>query len=119
MWCLDDISPTARRVTGNTRIVQALYRRLITPRGRLGADKSYGFCIADMLGETMTASEIAALKQGIASECLKEPEVRRVQVEATWNASTRTLSLRVTAIGPDGSFGFSATADETGLSLTT
>lgn len=118
MHCLDDLSATPRKVTGNTRIVQALYRRLITPRGRLGADKSYGFCVADMLGETMTAADVAALKQGITAECLKEPEVRRVQVEATWSASTRTLSLRITAIGPDGAFGLSASADESGLTLT-
>lgn len=118
MSCTRDLSRTPTKVTGSRRIVEALFRRLITPRGMLGADKSYGYCVEDFLGETVTAADIAALRQGIAAEFLKEECVRRVQVDATWTASTRTLRLRIQAVGPDGSFGFDASSsDGSGLVL--
>lgn len=118
MSCTRDVSRVPRMVTGNEAVIQALFRRLITPRGRLPEDLSYGTCVEDWLGETVTAADITSLRQAITAECLKEPEVRRVQVETDWSPATRTLRIRITAIGPDGSFSFTAsTTDGTGLVL--
>lgn len=118
MSCTRDLTPTPKQVTGNRRTVEALFRRLTTPRGMLGSDKSYGTCVEDIVGETFTERDVSSLKQDIAAECMKQRDVRRVLVDATWNASTRTLTIKVQAFGPFGIVAFGATlAAGTGTGL--
>lgn len=82
-WCLDSLQP-GRYATGATLVVQALYRRLITPAGTLaplddeigGDDESnYGFDVAGYCGAVGYATTVMALPALVSDELLKDDRV--------------------------------------------
>jgi hypothetical protein len=82
-WCLDSLQP-GRYATGATVVVQALYRRLITPRGTLqpvddtlGGDdeRAYGFDVSGYCGAVGYPTAVNALPGQVRNELLKDDRV--------------------------------------------
>ena len=93
----DDVDPTHRFVTGTRLLGEALYRRLITPRGQLLDDPDYGLGIVQLLNKPMTTREIASLPARIQAECLKDERVASVTATVTRTGEIWKISLVATA----------------------
>jgi hypothetical protein len=88
-WCLDTLQP-GRYARGPTLVAQALYRRLITPRGTLrGGDEesAYGFDVSAYCGSVGYDTALAALPGLVRGELLKDDRVSEVTVTATMSES--------------------------------
>ncbi len=109
--CLDSLA-TGRLVTGPRLVVEALYRRLITPRGMLGGgleESTYGFDVGGYVGSLTSNAGIspgtgpvltAALPAMVRNECLKDDRVSTVDVEASIvDRGDGTYTLRIDVTG--------------------
>lgn len=67
--------------TGYANLGEALFRRLITPRGGLFYDIDYGFDVRQWINDHGTEDRIYELATGIALECEKDPRVEAAMVE--------------------------------------
>lgn len=74
---------TGRLVTGTLLVAQALYRRLITPRGTLLYDTSYGLDLSELVGEVGPELAAAALPGMIRNELMKDDRVSDVGATIT------------------------------------
>jgi hypothetical protein len=105
--CTDSIK-TGRFVTGPRLVGEAVYRRLITPRGVLrggDAEADYGFDLIGKLGSTTSASESAALEGQVQSEILKDERVESADVSVASVRSGPSISWTIsvealTSLGP-------------------
>jgi phage baseplate assembly protein W len=112
-----DIDGTGREVRGITLLVEALFRRLITPRGRLIGDPDYGFDVRDLVNEGLSEiTGIASIKAQIEMECMKDQQVESVDVTPTWIPSTGELLLEI--VGESGLGPFSLVLSVTTISVT-
>lgn len=101
LHCLDDLKPELSMVDGVTGVAQALFRRLITPRGSLWYDKNYGTDTRKFLNSS--GVQRWRVVQDVTAECLKDERVKsaRVQVEYESGARKMTVTVRaLTALGP-------------------
>jgi hypothetical protein len=74
---------TGQYVTGTRLVAEAIFRRLITPRGTLrgGEEESnYGLDLASLIGSVRAKSDIAALPAQIEAEIRKDDRVESVSV---------------------------------------
>jgi hypothetical protein len=84
-WCTDTLVP-GRYAYGAVLVGQALYRRLITPRGKLqGGDEesAYGFDVAGYIGAVGYPKALLALPGLVRGELMKDDRVSDIQVTAT------------------------------------
>lgn len=100
----DDVDPAHAMVSGTLLVAQAIYRRLITPRGRLIGEPDYGFDIRGILSKGLTQKEVAKVQVEIRHECLKDERVASVDVTLTQSGtlgSTWNIDIAgTTAAGP-------------------
>lgn len=85
---------TGRMVGGKTLLVQAIVRRLTTPRGTLrgSAEASrYGIDLAGYVGQVGDAVAAAALPAVIESELLKDDRIASVAVAVTYTRDAAGL----------------------------
>lgn len=92
---------TGRYVTGTRLVAEALYRRLITPRGTLqgGEDEqNYGLDLLDLIGsiDDANGSKAAALPGQIQAELLKDERLTSVSVSVSSSKNGTILSWTVT-----------------------
>lgn len=105
IWATDALI-TGRLARGAAVVVQALYRRFITPRGTLRGitdddpDFAYGFDVAAYVGAVGTATAIAALPGLMRAEAKKDDRIADVvfDVVATTDAAG-LVTLLVTGAG--------------------
>lgn len=99
IWCTDSLF-TARYARGPRVVLQALYRRLITPRGMLrGGDEesAYGLDIAAYVGAVGYPTTIASIPGVVRAELLKDDRVSGIDVDVEkMEASDGTISLLLT-----------------------
>lgn len=79
----DDMSPTAELVSGVKLLSQAVYRRLITPKGSCLDSPDDGLALEDFLHEGLTEAELAAIPGQVRQEILKDDRIIGVDIEAT------------------------------------
>ncbi len=123
-WCVDGLQ-TGRFARGSAAVVQALYRRLITPRGKLrGGDEeeNYGLDVAGYIGAIGYETALAALPGLIRGELMKDDRVSDLEVSvAREDAADGTIGLTISVTGTlheeSGGFAFSVAASETSLEL--
>lgn len=103
IWCTPEAGLiTARFARGRTLVVQALARRLATPRGTLagGRDEgAYGIDLTDWIGAPASRAKLASLPGVIRSELLKDDRVSDVSVRV--DATTDAGSLVTIEINAD------------------
>lgn len=83
IWCAGALS-TGRLARGRQVVVQALFRRLTTPRGTLrDGDEAanYGIDLADYVGAVGHDTAVASLPGVVRGELLKDGRVIQVDVE--------------------------------------
>ena len=100
--CVSDIAADGRTVDGIRCVVEAISRRLSTPRGRLIGDPNYGTDLTGLVNADMSPREIAALRSVLIAECLKDERIIAVEATATLAKSgVLTVTLLCTsALGP-------------------
>lgn len=91
-----------RVVTGLPVLLEALARRLKTPRGGLFYDPGYGFDVRAFLNSRMLEENLYRLTTGVETECEKDPRVLRADVEVTiFDGNLIELEVRLdTEAGP-------------------
>lgn len=109
-WAVNGVR-TGRLVSGRLLVAQALYRRLITPRGSLLYDLSYGLDLSEFVGEVGPELAAAALPGMIRNELMKDDRVSDVGVSITVSneGAETTLTIEVTAVLADSGEEFSLT----------
>lgn len=124
IWCTGEMV-SGRRAKGSTVVAQALYRRLITPRGMLrgGDDESaYGFDIAGFVGAVGYPAAVAQLPGQVANELEKDQRVQSVAVTAAIERTPSglmsiTLNLDVKLYEEDESFSLVVGVNDTSVTL--
>lgn len=115
-WAVNGVR-SGRLVTGTLLVAQALYRRLITPRGSLLYDLSYGLDLSEFVGEVGPELAAAALPGMIRNELTKDDRVS--DVDATITVSTEgaetTLVIEIAAVLADSGEEFSLTVAVSGV----
>lgn len=84
-WCTDSLV-TGRLVRGPMVVVQALYRRFITPRGTLSdgdEGSAYGLDLSGLVGHAGTEAAIRQLPAAVRAEALKDDRVLTCEVTAS------------------------------------
>lgn len=104
LYCDDDLTPDMRELRSDDPLIvaQAIYRRLITPRGALIDDPDYGVDVRSFLHKAMTPSEQRATAGQIRLEILKDDRVMDVDVQLA-NVQMRSFDLEIrcsTEVGP-------------------
>jgi hypothetical protein len=109
-WAVNGVR-TGRLVTGKLLVAQALYRRLITPRGTLFYDTAYGFDLSEFVGEVGPELAAAAMPGRIRNELLKDDRVSSVDasVEVVTEGAETTLVVSITATLADSGETFTLT----------
>jgi hypothetical protein len=122
---------SGRLVTGARVVVEALYRRLITPRGMLGGgleESTYGLDIAGYIGALTSGAGVtpangptltAVLTAMVRNECLKDDRVSTVAVDASIidrGDGTYALLIEITGSLVDEDESFALTLDVDGVS---
>lgn len=96
---VNDITPTLQVVSGRRCLIEAIARRLITPRGALWYDPDYGYDLRQYLsGITVAAGSIAA---SVAAEAEKDERVEQASADVTFSGSVLNVKLAIAdAAGP-------------------
>lgn len=100
--CVDDLTPGMVEVTGRIVLAQAIARRLMTPRGYLCDDPTYGYDVTQRVNDDMSARDLAMLYANVRNECLKDERVMDAAVTGT--LSSGVLLLTITLTDGDGPF---------------
>jgi hypothetical protein len=106
LWGADDLDPLMSEINDgrdSTIVMQAIYRRLITPRGGLIDDPDYGLCVQDWIEGGMTAVELSQLPGVVANEIQKDDRVVRAIV-AVRQLDARTIALDISGEIAGGPF---------------
>jgi hypothetical protein len=80
-WCIDGVQ-TGRLARGRQVVAQALYHRLITPRGQLRGgpeEEIFGLDVSGFVGSLGAESACASLPGQIEAELLKDDRVADVR----------------------------------------
>ena len=110
--CVSDIKPHMPTVSGRLGLVQALARRLQTPRGKAPWWPNYGTDVQQFLLAKVRPSVIAA---AVKAECLKDERVESIDLTVTVDGNSMRLDIQVTdAAGP---FTFTLSITEAAVSL--
>lgn len=100
---LTDLAPVWGLATGATNLLNALLRRLTTPRGGLFYDLDYGYDVTAQLNAALTQTDVGRIRGAINSELLKDDRVLSLGVTAAFLFATKALSISIqidTAEGP-------------------
>lgn len=115
--CRDDLDPTMREVEGLELVVEAGYRRLITPRGEYPGDPDYGDDLARFLHEGVTAAELADIPVAAAAELRKEETVQTVDGSLTVNHKTGEVAVTLVGVAAAGPFEFTMPVGSVSIEL--
>lgn len=103
--CTYDLDQRCITVTGRRLLAEAIFRRLITPRGRLIGDPNYGTDITQYLNDDVSPSDIAEMRAAIRAECKKDERIDDCTVTITAPAGkTGTYTIVISLEDGDGPF---------------
>ncbi len=119
VWCTNGLQ-TGRLARGKTALVQALFRRLITPRGTLrGGDEeaNYGIDLAGYVGNVGYETSIMALPSVVRGELMKDERVLDVVADIATSTNSNlgisiTLAITVTPQDESEPFTFNVAVSE-------
>ncbi len=100
---ISDLAPVWGLATSEANYLNALLRRLTTPRGGLFYDPDYGFDVPSYLNAAIAQTDFARIRAGIAAELRKDPRTLTVSVDAVFTFATKTMQITVqltTDVGP-------------------
>lgn len=99
---VSDLTPSLEVVSGRRALIEAIARRLITPRGGLFYDQGYGYDVRQYLsGITASPSAIAA---GIVAECEKDERVDQASAAVSFIGTSLVANIAIADGGGPFSF---------------
>jgi hypothetical protein len=113
---LTDKLVTGRLISGKAVVLQALYRRLITPRGSLPYDLTYGFDVSGLVGSVGFERASVVIAGMVVNELSKDDRVINVRclpTTSTLDGGGLMLILDVEATLADSGEDFAFTAGVT------
>lgn len=112
---IDDIDANLSLVSGRTCLMQALLRRLLTPRGGLFYAPNYG---TDIMRFVNTSTDARVIEQAIETELLQDERVDNVQCTVTIDEPAdksitggKTFKIDLTLETAEGPFDLTASID--------
>jgi hypothetical protein len=96
VFCVTDLDPSFRLVSGQQTTGQAVARRLITERGTLLDDPNYGTDLRKYLGEPKSASVLARCSSDAEREALQDERVESAAAESTYVGDDLKVSVELT-----------------------
>lgn len=93
-----DLDPYFGLVREGRCLVEALARRLVTPRGSLLNYPSYGYDLRQWVNAELDTGDLREIERAAAEECRADERVDEVQLEAAFSDDRLTLTGTVTAI---------------------
>jgi hypothetical protein len=110
-----DLTPSLTEVSGRTALIQAVARRLVTPRGALWYAPAYGFDLRQFLsGITINPSQIAS---GIVDQAEQDERVAGAQASVTFSGDR--LVAKVALLDGGGPFVFTLAVSKVTVELLT
>jgi hypothetical protein len=108
---------TARTVAGQELYVNAMVRRITTPRGKLYFHRNYGIDVRQLLGQGTAPGDLRKHAADIVAEIENDPRTLRSTVAAQITESkdsdgTSTLAISVSGYSTRGPFDFVVTVDK-------
>lgn len=101
-----DLTPTLETVEGRQALAQAILGRLVTPRGGLPEDPSYGFDLRNVIG---SVTPVTLIEQRVIEQVLDEEEVEEASCTVIRSGDRITVVLRV--VDGEGPFALTVVAD--------
>jgi len=108
--CTFDIDPMMRVVTGVEMMAQVCVRRLICRKGSLLSDPLYGIDVRDFLGSRTDSASIARIQSLCVGELRCDECIFSAKVTATFVNNSKTLNLKIEAVGSPGPFALTISA---------
>lgn len=102
--CVTDIDPAFAMVSGPTAVAQAIARRLITPRGGLHYDGTYGYDLRQHLNGSIEDGDTFVVASSVETQCEQDERVRSASARVTYDALTETLRVTIALVLDDGPF---------------
>lgn len=93
-----DLDPYFGLVREGRCLVEAIARRLLTPRGSLFYAPSYGYDLRQHVNSDLDTADLREVERAAAEECRADERVDDVQLQASVTDDRLTLSGWVTAI---------------------
>lgn len=115
--CGDDLTPTMTMVSGMQLLLEAVQRRLSTPRGTLIDAPDYGFDLAEVLSDAMTEAEIRAIPRRIELELEKDDRIDSARARVILQTSD-TLQVAIDVFTSFGPFRFTASVADASVLVT-
>lgn len=92
-------------ISGGRVVVEAIARRLSTPRGMLSFHPDYGLDLRAWLNASVRDSDIEALRSAIVDECLKDERVFATsRVDVAFDRQTGTARVTIGLVISSGPF---------------
>jgi hypothetical protein len=100
LWCELDFRPNLDELAGDSRLLlaQAIFHRLITPRGSLPDDLEYGRDVRALLSKGLTGADMRAEAAQLSTEVTKDDRVENCEITIA-QTSLKELAITV-AIEP-------------------
>ena len=113
IWCDSDFLPEMPTVKNRTALVQALQRRLSTPRGQAQFWPSYGLNLQDYL---MSKTSAPVVSSAVRGEILQDERVVQCRVGA--EISPGLITLRCAVLDENGAeYDFTLSVTEAAVEL--
>lgn len=88
--------------SGLENLLNALARRLSTPRGSLFYDQSYGYDLEQFVNSDVDADLLQEIRAGVREECLKDERVLDCHVAVSYAPDTTTTRVVVSVSSKSG-----------------
>lgn len=89
-----DLDPNFATISGPRVVLEAVARRLITPRGSM-LDREYGYDLRGLLQATLTTADTARIQAEIEAECLKDERVDTADVTVQLPLATGEMVITI------------------------
>lgn len=114
---LPDLDPLFSLVSGRAVLLEAIARRLRTPRGALFYDPEYGLDLTGYVNESLSRADALALEAALAAECRKDERIRAAGASVAFEPATRTLRITVRLFDDAGPFELVLSVDRVTVQL--
>ncbi len=110
---VNDVNGSLSLVSGRKGLVESVSRRLITPRGSLFYDPTYGLDLTRYLN--ISNPSISLIQHSIEQQCMLDERIDDADAEVTFDGAT--LRTEITLTDDAGPFNFTALVTSDGFTL--
>ena len=114
--CVTDIDAELSTVSGRTCLLQAIARRLITPRGGLLGDTEYGYDCRIWIGASHPRS-LGSIASAVAAEARKDERVLQAEATVEFDETLETMTIVFRLSDADGPFDATITISDVTVEL--